>query len=74
MTDQKSIAQELDRAASRSDFGASGKQCWFLASLMIKAGDTPADWDIGYTHTNAVLTKKKASFIIDQYLNGPRLN
>lgn len=72
MTDyaaQKSIARTLDTAAARAEFvnqrPATGKQCWFLASLMVKAGDDADDWML---NQNQVLTCKLASELIDDYL------
>lgn len=65
---QKEIASTLDRAASRAgSAAATAKQCWFLAGLMLKAGDQPRDIGCGASNSNAVLTSKQASFWIDQY-------
>jgi len=70
MATQKEIAQELDHSAARAGYSAAtGKQCWFLAKLLLEAGDTPTTWEVGYANTNSALTKKKASFMIDEYLN-----
>ena len=66
---QKTIAQFLDQAASRSKNPASGKQCWFLAGLILKAGETINDvFDI--TNTNVALSMKEASALISDYLAG----
>lgn len=66
---QKSLAGWLDRAAARADMidrdPATSKQCWFLASLILKAGEDGYDWTDG----NRVLTKREASTLIDTYLN-----
>jgi hypothetical protein len=45
---------------------ASGKQCWFLANLLHKAGED-AD-SIGMADTNAILTSKKASTFIGDFI------
>ena len=70
MTTQKEIAQDLDRLADRADLvdatPATGKQCWYLAKLILEAGDNAGDWTCD---TNAVLTKKKASEWITFYLD-----
>lgn len=69
MTTQKEIARELDQVAARCfdvDAQASGKQIWFLAGLMAKAGEEPKSWDVGLTNTMAQLTKRKASDIIEK--------
>jgi hypothetical protein len=66
---QKDFARALDAAAARAGYidrePASGKQCWFLASLMLKAG---ADLGDILVDTHFVLTKSKASSMIDSYL------
>lgn len=66
---QKSLAGWLDRAAARADMidrdPATSKQCWFLASLILKAGEDGYDW----TDSSRVLTKREASTLIDTYLN-----
>ncbi len=61
---QKSIARALDRAAGRSSYPASSKQCWFLASLILKAGEDGSDWLLD---TNSALSKDKASSLISFY-------
>ncbi len=72
MTDQKSFATQLDTAASRAEVvdqdGASRKQCWFLAKLMLDANETPDDYGFGHVHTSAVLTRREASSMIGDHL------
>jgi hypothetical protein len=72
MTDQKSIARTLDRAAARADMidrePATGKQVWFLAGLIAKAGKDAGDIDCGCLNTQAILTKRMASEFIAMYL------
>ena len=77
MTDiiaQKEIARALDAAAARAEIidrePATGKQCWFLAGLLLKAGLTEEYLDCGCTNSNAVLTKRDASREIEAMLNG----
>lgn len=69
---QKSIAQDLDRASARADLidqdPATGKQCWFLAKLILDAGDDASAIDCGCLNTTAILTKRAASRWIDDYL------
>lgn len=66
---QKSLAGWLDRAAARADMidrdPATGKQCWYLAHLILKSGEDGYDW----VNSNTVLTKREASNLIDTYLN-----
>lgn len=61
---QKEVAQVLDRMAARSSNPATGKQCWFLAKLIVESGDA-ATWIAG---DSVVLSKSKASAEIDLYL------
>ena len=72
-TDRKGYARELDRAAERARFvdriPATGKQCWYLAGLMMEAGESPEDWGMGCIHTTSILTKSQASRMISDYLN-----
>lgn len=72
MKTQKQICIALDTAASRADLidrePASSKQCWFLAGLIFKAGEDASAIDMEISNTQAILTKKAASFWIDQYL------
>lgn len=69
---RKTIAQFLDRAAARADMvnrdPASAKQCWFLAGLIAQHKDDAAYGEI-VTNTSFVLTKQRASQLIDTYLN-----
>lgn len=60
---QKDIAAKLDRLANNAGGpnggGASSKQCWYLASLLLDARETDRQ---GYlTDTNYALTMKRAS-------------
>lgn len=62
---QKDIALELDHAAMKAGpLGASCKQTWLLAGLMLKAGADPKDEGLSIDQTNASLTTKKASSMI----------
>lgn len=67
---RKQIAAKLDRAAERAEMvgarGASPKQCWFLAGLIEAGGD--AERNDLLRNTNATLTSKNASTLIDMYL------
>jgi hypothetical protein len=69
---QKSLAGWLDRAAQRCEIvdrePATGKQCWFLARLIVEADDQ-GEIDNAILNTSFVLTKKTASRMIDGYLN-----
>lgn len=62
---QKSLAKHLDLAASRSMVPASPKQCWFLAGLMLKAGEDGSEFVLGQVRA---LDKRMASDLIDRYL------
>lgn len=66
---QKSLARRMDRCAARADIidqePATAKQCWFLAGLVLKAGEDGNEY---FTNTSLVLTKRRASMLIDQYL------
>ena len=70
MTEQKSLATQLDTCAARAYSidadPATPKQCWFLASLILRAGETGDEF---YTDSGLVLTKRKASNLIDVYKN-----
>lgn len=69
-SEQKALAKQLDVCAARAyrinKAPATGKQCWFLASLLLKASQ---DIDVFYTNTSLVLTKREASHQIDSLLN-----
>lgn len=71
MTSQKLIARYLDDAATRADMidrdMATGKQCWFLAKLMLENASEQAMAEV--QKSNFVLTKRRASQMIDGYLN-----
>jgi len=66
---QQAIAAVLDRAADRAEYvdrePATKKQCWFLAGLMLDAGQNDAGEFEDY---NAILTKRRASTEIKYYL------
>jgi hypothetical protein len=67
--DQKTIASDLDRAAARAgQRGATKKQCWYLAGLLFRAGETAEDVGCGIANFNAVLTGARASHFIDTML------
>jgi len=72
---QKEIASWLDRAAGRAELvdanPATRNQIWFIAGLMIKAGDTPSDWDYGPL-SRKCLTSKRASWLIDKLTTTPK--
>ncbi len=69
---QKEIASNLDMASDRACHvnatGSTGKQNWFLASLILKAGEN--SYTLFGSDTNAILSKREASQYIDDYLNG----
>jgi hypothetical protein len=71
MKNQHQIAQILDRCAERANFidrePATQKQCWYLAKLMLDAGDEGGDFSL---NTSAILTKQDASQRIDALLGG----
>lgn len=66
---QKIIARRLDRAALRAEtigqWGATSKQCWYLAGLMLAAGEDASEY---VTDTHLILTKHRASIEIDALL------
>lgn len=70
--DRKVIARFLDRAADRAEIvdraPATGKQCWFLAGLIAQHDDRDTYSEI-ITNSSFVLTKARASQMIDGYLN-----
>ena len=70
MTTQKEISQTLDTCAARAEYvartPATGKQCWFLAKLIL---DNGGDYSEFLLNTSYVLTKKRASDLISGYLN-----
>lgn len=71
-TDRKMIASFLDMAAARAETidrnPASRKQCWFLAGLIEKTDDEDTYNEI-VSNTSFILTKARASRMIDSYLN-----
>ena len=71
MKNQHQIAQILDRCAERANFidrePATQKQCWYLAKLMLDAGDEGGDFSL---NTSAILTKQDASKRIEELLGG----
>lgn len=68
---QKEVAQILDRCAARAHSvgatPASGKQCWFLAGLLVKA-NAEADVNEMIVNTSYVLTSRRASCMIEDCL------
>ena len=61
---RKEIAGRLDIASKMaSGYGATAKQCWFLAGLIEAAGEEAS----GVIESGR-LTKANASFYISQYL------
>tara|TARA_S200002703_G_scaffold137944_1_gene127998 strand:+ start:249 stop:470 length:222 start_codon:yes stop_codon:yes gene_type:complete len=71
MKNQHQIAQILDRCAERANFidrePATQKQCWYLAKLMLDAGDDGSELLLD---TSAILTKQDASQRIEVLLGG----
>ena len=69
--DKKLIASFIDTAASRADMiganPATKKQCWFLACLIAKHNDQ-ATYDEFVLNTSYVLTKSRASNLINDYM------
>jgi hypothetical protein len=67
--EQRVLASFLDKAASHAEMigrvPATSKQCWFIAGLILKTGDDGSEW---ITNTSAMLTKSKASKLIESYL------
>jgi len=65
-TAQKSLAKTLDRIAARGESGATPKQCWYLAGLLLRAGQDADDMllDTGYR-----LTVREACSLIDALKN-----
>ncbi|MCC6483333.1 MAG: hypothetical protein IT209_00675 [Armatimonadetes bacterium] len=60
MSEQKVIARILDTAAARAgDKGATERQCWLLAKLILEEGGN------GNEFINGALTKRQASEMID---------
>lgn len=67
--DRKELVKLLDDAASNSRFGASSKQCWFLAGLMAEVGDEPEDIGLDILDLRTwTLSSKSASEWISHYL------
>lgn len=67
MTDRKSIARILDRAAARSAHPASSKQVWFLAGLWAEQGNE-VDYQDYLLDTSAALSSADASAHIEMAL------
>lgn len=67
--DRKTIAQCLDNAAARTEMvggtPATPKQCWYLAGLLVGDEAWRAD---AYLDSNAMLSKRAASALIDELL------
>lgn len=70
MITQKEIANFFDRRAD----GASSKQIWFLAGLMLKAGAAHAESEIEDMRLNSSfrLSSREASSMIEYYLNSQK--
>lgn len=67
----KALAKILDRAADRAaniTRPASGKQCFYIASLCFKNNVELEDIGMGIAQTNAILSSKAASNIIGNLL------
>lgn len=71
MATQKQIAQVLDRAASRSEYPASSKQCWFLSGLIARSVNPEGDYD-DWLLSNRPLSSREASSLIDFYLTAEK--
>jgi len=73
MIDRKTLARFIDNAAARADIvdaePASPKQCWFLAGLIVKADDEEQAREF-VLNTSLVLTRRRASLMIGNYLEG----
>ena len=71
---QKTIASYLDTAATRAETvganPASPKQCWYLAKLIVDAGGDGSE----YLQSSEVMTKRKASGLIDFYLEQAQIS
>ncbi len=67
MLNQKEIASNLQTAANRASNPASSKQIWYLAKLMMDAGEDGLD----YVLNGEILSVSNASSMIDYYLNRP---
>ena len=67
--DRKTIVSLLDSAAQRADMvgaePATSKQCWYLSGLMVNDNAWRADQ---YLESNAMLSKRQASALIDSIL------
>lgn len=70
---QKTVCNTLESAAVRAEYTnqtpATSKQCWFLAGLI----DEETYNEI-LINSNYILTKGKASKMIDEYLKMPVIN
>lgn len=67
---QKEIVKVLDRAANRSMVPATGKQTWFLAGLLFKAGQQQAEHEIEpFLLGQCALDKQMASDLISMFKN-----
>lgn len=67
---QKNLARQLDQCAARAEAidrdPATSKQCWYLASLVLASGEDGGEF---FTNTSYVLTKARASSLIETYKN-----
>jgi len=71
MATQKEIAQALDTAAGRNSYGATSKQCWFLAGLIARSPSADADYS-DWLLNGLALTKAEASRLIEFYLGSEK--
>jgi hypothetical protein len=66
---QKELAGFLDLCAARARVidrePATSRQCWFLAGLIVKSGEDHSEYVLNF---NCVLTKSRASRLIDSYV------
>ena len=71
MATQKEIAQVLDTAAGRSSYGATSKQCWFLAGLIAHSSSADVDYS-DWLLNGLPLSKAEASSLIEFYLGAEK--
>ena len=71
---RQEIASDLDRAAQRAEIvnqvAASSKQCWYLAGLLHEQKLTAEAVNCGCLNTQAVLSKGRASKLIESLKTG----
>jgi len=66
MTNFRENKRALQAAANRGGSEPSEKQINFICVLLDQTGATAGDWGFGIDNFNAVLTKSKASGLIDK--------